>query len=218
MITVLIYGHLGMVPSEERASEVSMTWLLQSVSAQDWILSKAKQLGLSLSLLFACFSKCISVILFLTLKQSSHSWSAVSHEWHDISTVSWWHRFCVHINSLKVINFFINNEITHFPRRCSSETCFKESVKPTIQQKVEQNRLFCICESCIRAPSLVLFYTLSSPSFFSKKLEILICTSCPLSNAKFYICFHSHPRADQEEKEVFCSPEAEAYGMQEHLW
>lgn len=35
MITVLIYGHLGMVPSEERASEVSMTWLLQSVSAQD---------------------------------------------------------------------------------------------------------------------------------------------------------------------------------------
>lgn len=110
MITVLIYGHLGMVPSEERASEVSMTWLLQSVSAQDWILSKAKQVGLSLSLLFPCFSTCISVILLLTLQQSSRSWSAVNHEWHDISIVSWWHWFYVHINALKAIKFFINNE------------------------------------------------------------------------------------------------------------
>lgn len=35
IITALLYGHLGMVPSEQRASEVSMTWLLQSVSAHD---------------------------------------------------------------------------------------------------------------------------------------------------------------------------------------
>lgn len=167
MITVLIYGHLGMVPSEERASEVSMTWLLQSVSAQDWILSKAKQLGLSLSLLFACFSTCISVILSLTLQQSSRSWSAVNHEWHDISIVSWWHWFCVHINAWKAIKFFINNEITHFHRHCSNETCFKESVKPSIQQNVEQNHLFRIWENRVRAPSLILFYTLYSHLLFS---------------------------------------------------
>lgn len=132
MITVLIYGHLGMVPSEQRASEVSMTWLLQPVSAHDWTLPKAKQLGLSLSLPFACFSKCISMIPFSIPKYSSRSWSAVNHEWHDISIISQWRWFYAYINSLKVINFFINNEITHFPRHCSSKTCFKESVKPTI--------------------------------------------------------------------------------------
>lgn len=74
-----------------------------------------------------------------------------------------------YINSLKVINFFINNEITHFPRHCSTESCIKESVKPTVQQKVEQNRLFRIWESRVRAPSLMLFYLLCTPSFVSTR-------------------------------------------------
>lgn len=158
-----------MVPSEQKASEVSMTWLLQPVSAHDGILSKTKQLHLSLSLLFACFSVCISVIPFSIPKYSLRGWSAVNHEWHDISIVSRWRWFYACINSLKVINLFINNEITHFPRHCSSETCFKESVKRTIQQKVEQNRFFRIWESRVRAPSLILFHLLCSLSFVSTR-------------------------------------------------
>lgn len=169
MITVLIYGHLGMVPREQKASEVSMTRLLQPASAHDWTLSKAKQPRLSLSLLFACFSICISVIPFSIPKCSSCGRRAVNHEWHDISILSWWRWFYACIDSLKVINFFINNEITRFPRHCSSKTCSKESVKPTVPQKVEQNHLFRIWESRARAPSLILFHLLRSPSFVSTR-------------------------------------------------
>lgn len=88
VITDLIYGHLGMVPSEQRASEVSMTWLLQPVSAHDWILSKAKQLRLlALGLLIFNVHFCNTFFdskIFLTRVKRSKSRTA----WHQHRTTA----------------------------------------------------------------------------------------------------------------------------------
>lgn len=113
---------------------------------------------------------------FSTPKYSSCGWSALNYEWHDISIISQWCWFYAYINSLKIINVFINNEITHFPKHCSSETCSKRSVKPTVQQKVKQNHLthiWVILELLLSLSSIYYAYFVSATSRDESVLPVL---------------------------------------------